>query len=86
MVGDDAGKEFMPVWPHRRYAEACAQGEWSGAEPTPIDLDRWLEAWLPGMIKDGVGVAVFPIPNGPAVPVRPERLRDDLLEELAKYG
>jgi hypothetical protein len=85
LMGDPDEHELVPVWPHSRYAEACANESWVGAEPSSIPLDRWLEAWTPGMIRDKRQVAVFPVPSGQGVVVTPERLRVDLLQELEQY-
>jgi hypothetical protein len=85
LTSADDGTELVPVWPHPRYAQACAEGAWQGAEPAAIPLDRWLEGWTPGMTRDGRMVAVFPVPTGQGVVVQPERLRDDLLQERAQY-
>jgi hypothetical protein len=35
------------------------------------------------MIKDGLLVAVFPVPNGGGIPVEPQDLADALRAELA---
>jgi hypothetical protein len=74
--------ELVPVWPHRRFAEACAA---SGAEATAISLDRWLNAWTPAMKKDDRAVAVFPVPSGQGVVVTADRLYDDLSAEQCQY-
>jgi hypothetical protein len=38
LAADDDGRQLMPIWPHARYAEACAVGEWAVASwPDP----RW---------------------------------------------
>src|SRR5688500_17655473 len=62
-AGDTTGRECMPFWPHRRYAEALATGEWADSEPTEIALADFTEKWLPGMERDGLLVAVFPTPT-----------------------
>ena len=80
------GQVLVPVWPHERYAAACAIGEWAGATAQAIPLDVWLERWLPGMKRDLRAVAVFPVPNGSGVVVSTERLAEDLAAELAKLG
>jgi hypothetical protein len=85
VAADDDGRQLMPVWTHSRYAEACAVGAWNGAVPEAIALSRWLEAWLPGLTRDGRGVAVFPVPCGAGVPVDPGRLAADLCEALEQY-
>ena len=83
-AGDD-GRPLLPVWPHARYAAACAVGAWAGATAEAIPLDRWREAWLPGLARDGRGVAVFPVPAGAGVPVEADRLAADLSDALEQY-
>jgi hypothetical protein len=85
IVGDDEGRECVPVWPHKCYAEACATGEWEGFEAAAIPLSRWLEAWIPGISRDGRAVAVFPVSGGRGIVVTAERLRDDLLEASRQF-
>jgi Protein of unknown function (DUF2750) len=79
------GRPLVPIWPHARYAEACAADGWAGTSPEAIPLDRWLEVWLPGLARDGRAVAVFPVPGGAGVPVEAERMAADLSEALEKY-
>jgi hypothetical protein len=85
-LGDDQGREHMPVWPHRRYAEAFAQRKDDASEPRSIPMSAWLEKWLPGMEQEGRLVAVFPVSSGKSPVVPPRQLRADLEEELEKYG
>jgi hypothetical protein len=86
LTDDAAGHELVPVWPHPRFAEACVAGAWAGSVPKAIELSEWLEYWIPGMINDQRLVAVFPTPSMTSVTVvTPERLRDDLEEELSLY-
>jgi hypothetical protein len=75
----DEGPELVPVWPHERYAQACAVGAWEGTTPEAISLKDWIERWTPRIARDGLEVTVFPLPVGPAVRVTPQRLADDLL-------
>ena len=85
LLASEAGRELVPVWPHPRYASACATGDWAGADPAAIPLDEWLAAWLPGLERDGRAVAVFPTPGGKGVVVEVTRLRADLEAELSRY-
>ena len=82
LLADDGGRELVLVWPHPRYAAACAVGPLAGTEPASIPLDRWLDAWTPGIATDGRLVAAFPTPAGAGVVVPPDRLRDDLAAAL----
>jgi hypothetical protein len=82
---DPAGQEVFPVWPHPRFAAACATGSWEGDEPRSIDLSAWLERWTSGLYADGTLVAVFPTPSGKGVVVGAARLREDIEEECSLY-
>jgi hypothetical protein len=76
---------LVPIWPHERFAKACATVAWQNYEPRSIDLDAWIERWIPGMTTDGKAVAVFPTPNERGIVVLPERLLTELSEELEQY-
>ncbi len=85
LMGDDSGRQVMPIWPHAPYASACAKGDWHGYESRQINLYDWMERWLPGLKDDHRLVAVFPLPDGKAVTVEPDDLLRDLEEELQRY-
>ena len=81
MVDDGDGVRFA-VWPHPRYAEACRQRDWSERQPTPIDIETFVDDLIPRLIQDDVGIAAFPLPDGRFTPVSPRRLRSDLEAQL----
>lgn len=85
MASDDYGRELVPVWPHPKYAEKCAQGNWQLSVPRSIELDAWMERWIPGIERDRRLIAVFPLANDKGVVVDPARLAADLNEELTNY-
>ena len=85
LSSDDEGHELVPVWPHQRFAAACAEDSWGGYEPRAIDLSVWLERWIPGMQRDQRMVCAFPTPGGQSVRVSPDYLENDLEEELTLY-
>ena len=45
LMADDTGTPLVPVWPHERYAQECADGDWADCQPSPIALQAWLRAW-----------------------------------------
>ena len=85
IAADDEEAPHFPVWPHPRFASACAAGPWLNAKPTSIDIDEWVAAWLPKIRKDGLRVAVFQTPKDQGVGVGPDRLKSDLEDELATF-
>lgn len=84
-AGDIAGNSGFPIWPHEKYAAACATGEWSGNLATQIKLQEFVELWLPNMENGNVQVAVFPTLNMKGVMVPARQLKEDLLQELSQY-
>src|SRR5881628_2624617 len=52
LAADAAGNQLVPVWPHSKYAELCAEGPWTGYAPKSIPVDTWLSSWIPGMERD----------------------------------
>lgn len=79
------GGEMIPVWPHQDYAKLCANEAWSGYSPKSIDVDVWLERWIPGLSNDQRLIAVFPTPNNKGVAVLAIRFGEELREEMFKY-
>jgi hypothetical protein len=74
---------LLCVWPHPRFAEACAYGDWQTRTPVPVDLDVFIDEVLPDLIREGTVVAVFPTADT-AVPVEAERLMRDLSVEIGR--
>ncbi len=68
----------LAVWPHRRYAEACAVGEWDDREPAMVDVDAFLDDFVPHLVDDDMAVTVFPRADGGGMVVAPRKLRSDL--------
>jgi hypothetical protein len=85
VADDDHGNQHLPVWPHQRFAAACATGPWQGEKPVPIDVDEWVMGWLPQLEEDGIRVAVFQTPDDQGVGVAAGRLKRDLEAELEQF-
>jgi hypothetical protein len=84
-AADDEDVPHLPVWPHPRFAEVCASGPWAAEAPGAIDIDEWVEAWLPNLERDRMRVAVFQTPEDKGVSVGTERLKRDLEHELSQF-
>lgn len=55
------GETYLPIWPNETLAMAWGEVESPNAKPKEIEKDEWLEAWLPGMAKNGTLVLVCPL-------------------------
>ncbi|XQY93683.1 DUF2750 domain-containing protein [Metabacillus sp. HB246100] len=81
---DTNGNKLIPLWPKKEYAELCTEEEWKQYQPKKIYLNDFINKWIPGMSKDRLSVSVFWYENDSVV-VNPERLLNDIEEELENY-
>ena len=75
----------MPLWPEKEFAQLCANSEWVNFSPKEIDINYFLEKWIPGMHKDGYGILIFPTPTNRGSPIDPMNLLDKIKLELDQY-
>lgn len=85
MAGTESGARVFPIWPHPNYAKTCVCNQWSDSSPEAISLEHFMNAWVPGLTKDGVKVAVFPTPNSGGAVTEPTALKELLEKELENY-
>lgn len=83
---DENGREFSPVWPHPRYAEASATGAWEGSTPVPIDVHDWLQTWTAELVTARRLVGIFPTDEGPGAAIEPDPFAAAIAEELSLLG
>jgi hypothetical protein len=81
MGSDDDGRTAVLFWPEKDFAESYAAEKLEDHRPDSIDLDYFIEKWIPGMNNDKFQVAVFPTPTGRAVFVSPDFLAQAITEE-----
>lgn len=84
MTQDETGKMLMPFWPKKEFAEFCSIGEWSDYVPESIELEEFINDWLPGIKDDGYKVSIFWNNDDSAV-LAVDILLRDLGIELEKY-
>lgn len=77
------GGEFLPVWPARRYAEACLPtSDWPGVEYQRVELDDWLETMLAKLEDNGIDIAILGTPQGDVQVLTASETRDAFEAEL----
>lgn len=84
MTEDDNGNLLIPFWPKKEFAQYCAAKEWEGYTPEPIELDEFMNEWLPGIKEDGYRPSIFWNGYDSAV-MEVEVLLRDLENELENY-
>ncbi|WP_419868700.1 DUF2750 domain-containing protein [Chryseobacterium sp. CT-SW4] len=85
LLGDNNENRVLPLWPEKEFAELCAVDQWKDYKPELIELDNFLEKWIPGMTNDKTLVNIFSTPNAKGIVITPNDLLSDLQEELEQY-
>lgn len=77
---EDDAVDVMPFWSRESFAKAACADEWSVYQPRAIDVDDFIDNWLPGMQKDGLLTGVNWNKELEGVEIEPLELALDLLE------
>ena len=85
LLGDNNGSQILPLWPEKEFAELCAVDQWKDYKAEVIELDNFIEKWIPGMTKDKTLINVFLTPNAKGTVISPADLYSDLQDELEQY-
>ncbi|MCT2561813.1 DUF2750 domain-containing protein [Chryseobacterium herbae] len=85
LLGDDIGNQILPLWPEKEFAELCAVDQWKEHKAEPIELDNFIEKWVPGMTKDKILINIFLTPKAKGTVISPADLYSDLQDELEQY-
>jgi hypothetical protein len=55
---DNESIDVIPFWSDRALAEALCNGDWDIYKPVAIEMEEFLDDWLPGMHADVLMVGV----------------------------
>lgn len=81
---DNAGRILIPFWPKKEFAKVCAIDSWENYKPEKIDLEEFINDWLPGMKKDGHIPSIF-WNHKDSVVLEIDTLLNDLNSEFENY-
>ncbi|SDQ63443.1 DUF2750 domain-containing protein [Pseudomonas sp. UC 17F4] len=76
---------IVPLWPEECFAKICATNEWSNLEPQHIDLQSFIDKWIPGLEGDNHLCLIFPTPSDQGMIITAHSLHHDLKRELSQY-
>ena len=80
-------EDCIPLWPDQSSALLWATKEWQHCEAQSISLTEWFERWSSGLVKDNLGLVLFPseFPQGEGIVYFPEEFEQALLIEQRKH-
>lgn len=81
---DNNGSILIPFWPKKEFAEYCKKDIWENYYPEKIELNDFLNEWIPGMKKDSYKLSIF-YNNVDSVVIEIDSFLEDLNVELENY-
>lgn len=75
--------DVIPFWSREDFARLHAQDDWAEYVPLAIDLEEFLEDWLPGMHEDVILVGINWNSELEGEEVEPLDLLEEFEQELA---
>ncbi|ALM52424.1 DUF2750 domain-containing protein [Halomonas huangheensis] len=85
-LSGNEGRQFFPIWPTEEAARACASNDWEDYTPLTIDVYYMVNELLQKLEIDGIGIAIFMVPDQSATATKSaSELTSDLKNELSKY-
>lgn len=85
VTSESEGRRCLAVWPSPAYAELFIGGDWKNARSELIELNKFVENWIPGMIQDGIYLGIFPNLEFDAIVISADRIIPDIRKELESY-
>jgi len=82
---DTSGIRAIPFWPHAKFADDCAFGIWKGYHAAQIELNTFIQKWLPGMSNEGLSALVFQTDFDRGILVDIDKLDADIGEQLKHF-
>lgn len=82
-LGDD-DREFIPLWPKKEFSDLHISGEWENYFSEAIDLDEFIDGWLPGLEQDKIYLTLM-WHDGVGIELPWANLRHDLKLEMENY-
>ncbi|WP_296150619.1 DUF2750 domain-containing protein [uncultured Flavobacterium sp.] len=84
-MASDNNSNSIVFWPEKIFAEKCIDNQWENYKPKSINIDDYLNKWIPGMEKDNLNAIIFYTAEDKGIVVSPSDLKKDIVEELGDY-
>ncbi len=85
VTSESEGRKCLAVWPNPAYAKLFIKGDWENATPELIELNNFIENWVPGLVQDGIYLGVFPNLELDAIVISAESILPEIKKELENY-
>jgi len=82
---DNDDIDVMPFWSSQEFAQQLCCDEWQDYKPQAIDLEEFLDDWLPGLHEDVIQVGINWNSEMEGLEVQPLDLAEELEDELEAF-
>lgn len=84
MFEDNAGKQYIPVWPHENSAISFISDDWEDYTATSMKVEEFMD-WLDELDRDQIIIGAYPNDNMQVIPVPAAEMKTHLKDASRKY-
>lgn len=77
--------EYLPVWPHSKFALAFSEGVYSSYTPYKVSINSFIESLLPDVSAENIQVGVLPNMETTVWIISANDLREEIILELQQH-
>jgi hypothetical protein len=82
---DETGHAIFPIWPFKEFALLCSTGEFADCQPEELQLNEFMEDYIPDFKERGYKLSILPLPSDKGAVVEIDIFKEVLQKELDKY-
>lgn len=82
---DETGNIVFPIWPFKEFALLCCTGDFADCQPEELQLNEFLEDYVPDFKESGYKLSILPLPANKGAVVDIDTFEKTLQIELDKY-
>lgn len=82
---DNLGNTVFPIWPSKEFALLCCEAEFADCLPEELQLDEFIQDYLPDFKASNYKISVLPLPANKGAVIEVNTFKNDLDNELNNY-
>jgi hypothetical protein len=82
---EDKKDIVFPLWAFREFALLCCTGEFDSSQPEELDVQDFLNNYIPDFKSSGYRLSILPLPSDKGSVIDIDRFVVDLKVELDRY-
>lgn len=85
VIREEDDTTYLPVWPYKSLAAACAEGDWQDLDPEAMSVEHFLHKVMPMLVEQDISLDIIPTESQQGVQITAAKLLE-MYESLLEAG